>query len=73
MPTPDLARVLEAIGEVLIPGGLFYAGTWGGVDEEGPMHDDRHPVSRFFAFRSDRRMRGAGRMLPRPVVHDRRS
>lgn len=59
MPTPDLARVLEAIGEVLVPGGLFYAGTWGGVDEEGPMRDDRHPVPRFFAFRSDRRMREA--------------
>lgn len=59
VPTPDLARVLEAIGEVLVPGGLFYAGTWGGVDEEGPVRDDRHPVPRFFAFRSDRRMRDA--------------
>ena len=56
VPTPDLPRVLEAIGEVLVPGGLFYAGTWGGTDEEGPMRDDRHPVPRFFAFRSDQRM-----------------
>jgi SAM-dependent methyltransferase len=59
VPTPDLARVLEAIGEVLVPGGLFYAGTWGGVDEEGPVRDDRYPAPRFFAFRSDRRMREA--------------
>jgi SAM-dependent methyltransferase len=59
VPTPDLARVLEAIGEVLVPGGLFYAGTWGGMDEEGLMQDDHHPVPRFFAFRSDRRMREA--------------
>jgi len=56
VPTPDLPRVLEAISEVLVPGGLFYAGTWGGVDEEGPVQDDRHPVPRFFAFRSDRAM-----------------
>ena len=57
VPTPDLPRVLEAIGEVLVPGGLFYVGTWGGADEEGPMRDDRHPVPRFFAFRSDRVMK----------------
>jgi SAM-dependent methyltransferase len=56
VPTPDLPRVLEAIGEVLVPGGLFYASTWGGADEEGPMRDDHHPVPRFFAFRSDERM-----------------
>jgi SAM-dependent methyltransferase len=59
VPTLALPRVLEAISEVLVPGGLFYAGTWGGTDEEGPMQDDRHPVPRFFAFRSDRRMTAA--------------
>ena len=53
VPTPDLRRVLEAVGEVLAPGGLFYVGTWGGADEEGLMRDDRHPVPRFFAFRSN--------------------
>jgi SAM-dependent methyltransferase len=57
VPTPDLPRVLAAIGDVLVPGGLFYAGTWGGADEEGPMRDDHHPAPRFFAFRSDRLMR----------------
>jgi SAM-dependent methyltransferase len=56
VPTPDLPRVLEAISEVLVPGGLFYAGTWGGADEEGPMQDERHPAPRFFAFRSDKSM-----------------
>ena len=39
-----------------MPGGLFYVGTWGGTDEEGPMQDDHHPVPRFFAFRSDKTM-----------------
>jgi SAM-dependent methyltransferase len=57
VPTPDLQRVLEAIGEVLVPGGLLYAGMWGGKDEEGLMQDGHHPVPRFFAFRSDRLMR----------------
>jgi SAM-dependent methyltransferase len=57
VPTPDLARVLEAVSEVLVPGGLFYAGTWGGANEEGPMRDDHYPVPRFFAFRSDQLMR----------------
>jgi SAM-dependent methyltransferase len=57
VPTPGLPRVLEAIGDVLVPGGLFYAGTWGGADEEGPVPDEHYPVPRFFAFRSDRLMR----------------
>jgi len=56
VPTLDLPRVLEAIGEVLVPQGLFYVGTWGGADEEGPMRDGHHRVPRFFAFRSDRLM-----------------
>jgi hypothetical protein len=49
-------RVLDAIGEVLVPEGLFYMGTWGGADEEGPMRDGHHRVPRFFAFRSDQLM-----------------
>jgi SAM-dependent methyltransferase len=57
VPTPDLPRVLRAISDVLVPGGLLYAGTWGGKDEEGPVDDPRYPVPRFFAFRSDRVMR----------------
>lgn len=56
VPTADLRRVLEALGEVLVPEGLFYVGTWGGEDEEGPMRGDHYPVPRFFAFRSDRLM-----------------
>jgi SAM-dependent methyltransferase len=62
VPTPDLPRALEAISAVLVPGGLFYPGTWGigvGADEEGPVQDDHHPVPRFFAFRSGRTMTAA--------------
>jgi SAM-dependent methyltransferase len=58
VPTPDLPRVLKAISEVLVPGGLLYAGSWGGKnEEEGPVDDPRYPVPRFFAFRSDQVMR----------------
>lgn len=57
VPTPDLPRVLKAISETLVPGGLLYAGTWGGKNEEGLVEDPRYPVPRFFAFRSDRVMR----------------
>jgi len=57
VPTPDLPRVLTAISEVLVPGGLLYVGTWGGANEEGPVDDPRYPVPRFFAFRSDQVMR----------------
>jgi SAM-dependent methyltransferase len=57
VPTADLPRVLAAVGEVLVPGGLCYVGTWGGADEEGPVREDRYPVPRFFAFRSDEVMR----------------
>ena len=57
VPTPDLPRALNAISEVLVPGGLLYAGTWGGKNQEGPVADPRYPVPRFFAFRSDQLMR----------------
>jgi SAM-dependent methyltransferase len=57
VPTPDLPRALNAISEVLVPGGLLYAGTWGGKNQEGPVDDPRYPVPRFFAFRSDQLMR----------------
>jgi len=57
VPTPDLPRVLKALREVLVPGGLLYVGTWGGENQEGPVDDPRYPVPRFFAFRSDEVMR----------------
>jgi SAM-dependent methyltransferase len=56
VPTPDLPRVLDAISDVLVPGGLFYVGTWGGAGEEGLVRNDSYPVPRFFAFRSDQVM-----------------
>lgn len=61
VPTPDLDRVLAALGEVVVPSGLLYVGTWGHEDktEEGPVDDPRYPVPRFFAFRSDQAMRQA--------------
>jgi SAM-dependent methyltransferase len=58
VPTPDMPRVLKAISEVLVPGGLLYAGTWGADDNrEGPVANPLYPAPRFFAFRSDQVMR----------------
>jgi cyclopropane fatty-acyl-phospholipid synthase-like methyltransferase len=53
VPTTDLATVLEGIREVLVPGGLFHVGVWGGRDMEGIYDDDFYPPPRFFAIRSD--------------------
>ncbi|NQV06071.1 class I SAM-dependent methyltransferase, partial [bacterium] len=35
IPNADFPRVLQGIADVLVPGGLFYVGVWGGVDDEG--------------------------------------
>jgi SAM-dependent methyltransferase len=52
-PNRDLHEVLMGIHRVLVPGGLFHLGLWGGVDEEGIYEDDFYLPPRFFSFRSD--------------------
>jgi len=60
VPSGDLGRVLGRIRQVLRPGGLMYLGVYGHEHgEEGLVSDDQHPVPRFFAFRTDARMRDA--------------
>jgi SAM-dependent methyltransferase len=49
VPNADLPSVLRAIRTVLVPGGLFYLGLWGGHSFEGTIADDR----RFFSRRTD--------------------
>jgi SAM-dependent methyltransferase len=53
IPNSDLASVLVGIREVLVPGGLFQLGVWGGITEEGLYQDDFYQPDRFFSFRTD--------------------
>jgi SAM-dependent methyltransferase len=56
VPNADLDAALRAIRAVLVPGGLFYLGVYGGEEEEGIAPDDVHVPARFFSFRSDRQL-----------------
>ena len=53
VPSRDLEDVLAGIREVLVDGGVFCMGTWGGIAEEGIYEDDFYQPSRFFALRTD--------------------
>jgi SAM-dependent methyltransferase len=52
----DLPRALEALHELLVPGGLLFLGTYGGQEREGLWPDGE---GRFFAFHSDEFMERA--------------
>ncbi|MBM2619128.1 class I SAM-dependent methyltransferase [Actinoplanes sp. LDG1-06] len=56
VPNTDLDAALRAIRAVLVPGGLFYLGVFGGDQEEGVAGEDQHVPPRFFSFRSDRQL-----------------
>jgi SAM-dependent methyltransferase len=53
VPNRDLHDVLLGIHHVLVPGGLFQLGLWGGVDEEGIYGNDFYLPPRFFSLRTD--------------------
>jgi SAM-dependent methyltransferase len=53
----ELPAVLEAIRRLLVPGGWFWTGTWGGPDREGIWEDDFYEPKRFYSNRRDDRMR----------------
>lgn len=53
VPRSDLPSALQAIRQVLRPGGLFYLGLWGGIDFEGVWPDDQHEPRRFFSYHTD--------------------
>jgi SAM-dependent methyltransferase len=56
VPNADLDAALRAIRTVLVPGGLFYLGVYGGEEEEGVAPEDVHVPPRFFSFRSDKQL-----------------
>jgi SAM-dependent methyltransferase len=53
----ELPAALQEIRRVLRPGGLFYYGTWGGVDQEGVYEEDHLTPPRLFCFRADGHLR----------------
>ena len=53
LPKMELPAVLMEIRRVLVPGGLFYFGTYGGHDHEGIYEKDDHTPQRFFSFYED--------------------
>ncbi|GAA1807491.1 hypothetical protein GCM10009682_31680 [Luedemannella flava] len=48
---------------MLVPGGLFFLGAYGGVGKEGIVEWDRHEPHRFFAWRSEDQTIAAAREL----------
>lgn len=56
VPNADLPAVLTAIRHVVVPGGLFYVGVYGGEGREGPLPDDPHVPPRFFSQRTDEQL-----------------
>jgi SAM-dependent methyltransferase len=59
VPNAELPAVLAGIEKVLKPGGLFYLGTYGGIDSEGEQASDTYEPKRFFSFRTDAQLRAA--------------
>lgn len=57
VPRADLAGVLAEVRRVLVPGGLFYWGQYGGRDHEGVWETDRYEPKRFFSFFTADRIR----------------
>lgn len=63
VPKADLPAILGKIHTVLMPGGLFYWGQYGGVDEEGVWEGDDYIPQRFFARYTDEQFQ----QLPQPL------
>lgn len=54
LPKTELPAVLIELQRVIVPGGLFYLGTYGGFDHEGLYdEEDDHTPRRFFSFYDD--------------------
>jgi len=53
VPRRDLAHVLVSVRDLLRPGGLFYWGQYGGIQQEGINAEDHYTPKRFFSFLTD--------------------
>ncbi len=56
IPSQDLPGVLTRISQILVPGGLFFWGQYGGESREGVYQDDYHDPKRFFSLLTDDQM-----------------
>jgi SAM-dependent methyltransferase len=64
VPRTELDAVLRSIREVLVPGGIFYWGQYGGHDFEGAYAEDSYQPKRFFSRLTDEQIQGyAGRVF----------
>ncbi|MDP4503701.1 class I SAM-dependent methyltransferase [Nonomuraea turcica] len=65
VPNSDLPAVIDAIGTVMRPGGLFFLGVYGGgsLTGEGTFEEDDHDPPRFFSFRSDEQLQEYARKI----------
>ena len=59
VPRSELSEVLEALQDLLVPGGLFYLGQYSGPDEEGIWPQDHYQPKRFFSRLSDESIKQA--------------
>lgn len=57
VPDHLFARALSEIRRCLVPEGVLGLGLWGGKDEEQVFEDDHFEPHRFFAYRSDQRLK----------------
>jgi len=57
VPKADLLPILGKVRTILRPGGLFYWGQYGGVDQEGVWEGDHYEPKRFFARYTDEQFR----------------
>jgi SAM-dependent methyltransferase len=59
VPKCDLPAVLASIQQILLPGGLFFLGLWGGRDAEYVWEGDTYEPKRFFSLHLDDGIRAA--------------
>lgn len=53
VPRSDLPAVLASVARVLVPGGLFFWGQYGGYTHAGAWPEDRYEPKRFFSLMTD--------------------
>jgi SAM-dependent methyltransferase len=56
VPREDLPAVLQAVWRLLVPGGLFYLGQYGGIEKAGTWEHDHYEPKRFFSFLTDEQL-----------------